>query len=642
MLNKLYIIFLALAFIFVGCSEDPIESPVQPVAGAPGTLTIRFSNAKVTRSANSDKSEDLIDNIIIALYPDGTDEDIAPVEVKTFTDLNGDGKKDVTMFLTNDMVDQLFETPNKTNCRIFAVANIPSTSTVPEKPTIEQLKSIAISSSFMTVPEQESFVMTGLGAVRYTAPTGAGTGSLGTASGSCTLARSAAKISLNVKLPENITITNAEGNEETWQPVTETGNLIAYINNGVRTAVTYPVNPVDEPAWKPTGEDSAESYYNSDPTKANTYRTFISEGSVTETETILNPDGTETTEQVTYNRFGINVPFYSYPNAWSVNNYEDTSQTTLTLIVRWRKGTEAQWTNYYYQVPVTPTEIFQIDSNHSYTVNLKVGMLGSLVPDKPLEVEGTYQVMSWSTEDINVDINDYRYLVVNPNNISVQNEAEMTIPFYSSHEVDVNNVSMTFQRFNFYSNGNGDVVDITVPQSKLDNSVTNGEKMVSYEIVTDPLTNQKSFKINHPLEIWDAVNSSGQPVTFENKSGTGNESPTAVTNSIDHFVKPTNPDTPFSSYVFRIRIQHNDNPSFYEDIEITQYPGMYIEAKPNPGGSYNTSNDRNNYTSNYGFVFVNPTLTQGSRRSYWTNSSDLGGVFGLTGQNTNPNMYVIT
>lgn len=605
------ILSVALGVIAVGCSED---APQSPVPDAPGTLTIRFSNSDMSRSGASDVSETKLESITIALYPDGSQEDIAPVAVETFPNPAGNAGHDavITMYLTEDMVAQLFGGINVKKCRFFAVANVP-VSDIPDKPTIAQLKNITVTSDFMTVPVQKSFVMAGPGEVAYAAST---TGGVGSASGEGTLNRAAAKINLNVKLPASITVKNSAGVEETWSPVTAEGNIIVYINNGVQSAVAYPVAPVGGTPWKPA---SADAYYNSDPTTPITYRSPKYNGIVQEEETKINEDGTTTTTQVTLSQFRTDVPFYTYPNAWSVNDLKDTGQTTLTLIVRWRKGEEQQWTQYYYQVPVTPTDIHQIDSNHSYSINLKVGMLGSLVPETPLTVEDcTYQIVNWNQENINIDIKDYRYLVVNPNSISVQNEADIIVPFYSSHPVDPSNVTMTFQRFNFYLNGNGEVVDITVPQTVLDASVTNGQKMCTFELTTDPATNQNVIKINHPLEIWDAYNGN-TPVTFTDKGNT--VTPESVAESITNFRRPANPEAPYSSYVFKIHIAHKDNPAYAEDITITQYPAMYIEAKRNPGGGADP------YPGN---VIVN------------NSSTSLGNVYNLgAATNRNPNMYVI-
>lgn len=626
MWSKIYKYFLILAIGIggVACSDDLPGIESDPVPDSPGTVTIRFSNTRVSRSAASDNAETLIKDLVVALYPSGADESEKPVVAKRFTGLTDHNSKTVAIHLTEDMVDKLFNGGiNGAQCRLFALANIEDNivkgETLPEEPTIAEMKNLAVATSFKTTPIPASFIMAGEGTVTYTA--GVNTADPGSASGSADLYRAAAKIMLNLKLPESINV-GSEESPEIWLP--EENGIQAIISNGVDESVAYPVNPVEDGVQIPWQPASNDAYY---------------DGEVSVGESVRSITNNESAADYPY---VMGVPFYTYPNAWE-EKPDENHKTTLTLMVPWRKQGEESWHTYYYQVPVTPADLPQIVRNYSYNINLNVGMLGSLVPEDPMELENlTYQVVNWSDQSIDVNIQDYRYLVVNPNSVSVQNEGEVMIPFYSSHPVDINDITMTFQRFNFYSDGNGEVVNIEVPKTKLDASETTTDgtayKMVSYEIVTDPVTNQMSLKINHPLEIWTPVNNAGAEVSLTNRSGTGQNSLTNVTNSIARFVRPTNPEEPFSSYIFKVSIRHKDNPSFSEEITLTQYPGMYIEADRNEGGSYYTSNTR---TSDYGFVFVNPTYTQGSQNNYWTNSTELGGVMGLTGNNVNPNMYVI-
>ena len=615
MLSKIYkyIFIFAAGLAAVGCSDDFNTPQSEPVPDSPGTLTIRFSNTRESRSTESDNSETLIKDLTVALYPNTADENTLPVTVKTFTGLTDHNTKTVTMYLTEEMVDGLFNGIDGNTCKMFALANIndnlPETTSLPAEPTISQLKNLSIKSNFKTRDVQPSFVMSGEGVITYKA--GETEVDPGSASGSGSLYRAAARILLNLRLPESINI-GTDDSPEIWIP--EQTGIQALLNNGVEQAIAYPVGQIingNQESWKPSSDNE---YYNGELGVTTSVRNISNNGSGDYP-------------------YIMGVPFYTYPNTWE-EKPDETHKTTITLMVPWRRQGEQAWHTYYYQVPVTPIDLPQIVRNYSYNVNLNVGMLGSLVPEDPMELENlTYQVVNWSDENIDVNIQDYRYLVVNPNLVSVQNEAEMTVPFYSSHPVDINNISMTFQRFNFYSNGNGDVVEITVPQNKLDasESTVNGstEKMVSYEIVTDPVTNQMSLKINHPLEIWTPVNNANQEVLLTNRNGTGDNTLANVTNSIVKFTRPTTPEEPFSSYIFNIRIQHGDNSAYYEDITITQYPAMYIEVVRNLG-------DRT-ATGSKGNVFVN--------NGQMGNNNYMGSVvtdLGTGGDNNNPNMYVVT
>lgn len=601
MFSKLLRYMTAAAVLFSAAScADNVDAPDQElVPDSPGTVTIRFNNSTVSRSEASDNSETLIANAIVALYPAGIEENVNAVAVSKFSSIAENVDATVTMRLTELMVNTLFNNgTDGSSCRIYALVNYPEGTVFSEKPTIAELKSVPVTSTFDTEKVQQSFIMTGEGTVAYTA--GSNAADPGKASAKVELYRAAAKIRINVNLPASIVLNAGTEDEETWEP--ESNGIQVMLNNGVKSAIACPVPAEGQVAWVP-GEDA---YYDS---QMNTLA-FNS---------AVPADGYPYT---------LDVPFYTYPNVWE-EKPEETHKTTMTLVVPWKRTGEDSWHNYYYQVPITPATLPHIDRNYSYNVNLRVGMLGSLVPETPLELTDlNYQVVNWSAQTVNVDIKDFRYLVVNPNAVSVQNEGEVLIPFYSSHPVDVQNISMTFQRFNFYSNGNGEVVEIEVPKSKLDASetTTNGTtyKMVDYEVVTDPATNQQSLKIKHPLEIWTPVNAAGQEVALTGRNGTGQNTLTAVTNSIVRFVRPTTLETPYSSYTFKVHIQHDDNTSYAEDITITQYPDMYIEADPNPA------------TQLAGNIFVNASSSSG----------DLGNLYNIiTGQNIgnrNPNMYVIT
>lgn len=586
----------------LGSCSDPIEvSEPTAVPYSPGTVTISFKNSNMTRSDDSDNSETKIENLIVGLYVDSPDETVPPVAFQTFESLtNVYQNHQVVMQLTDDMIDALFTTPAKNQCRLFAVANVPEGTTVPVNATINQLKQLPVTADFRNTSLQSSFVMTGAGDVTYTPPE-AGE-KVGSASGAATLYRAAAKIRLNLQIPDTIHVGNAT-DFEIWAPIKE--NARALLNNGVQMAVAAPKGSADIP-WKPENQNA---YYNS-ALKTGSERAFKNEGTGTYS-------------------YIMDVPFYTYPNAWEESTLED-NKTTLTLILPWGKQGEQSWNTYYYQIPITPVNLPHLDRNYSYTVNLKVGMLGSLTPEVPVtpEEDLSYQIVNWGNKEVDVDIKDFRYLVVNPNVVTVNNEAEMLIPFYSSHPVDISNISMSFKRFNFYTGTNGEVVDITVPQSKLDASINtaDGTKMVDYSIYTDQNTGQKYLRIKHALEVWTPVNNTSPNITNNNTVQlTGNDagSLTDVESSINHFNRPDNPEASYSPYTFNVHIQHGDNAAYEEDIVITQYPGMYIEAKKNPSTELN------------GNVFVNGSSSSGA----------LGNMYNIiTGTNIgnrNPNMYII-
>lgn len=599
-----YILAFAALPLLAGCA-DTVDTPDGPdVPGGAGMVTVTLRNSEPTRSVESDNSETLIKNAVVALYPEVYGEETPAVAIQTFENIEKNTSATVQMRLSDDMVQTLFGGASGKRCKLYALANV-DLSKVPANATIAQLKALEVGSAFHTSKLQESFSMAGEGTVTYTSD-----GKSGRASGSGNLVRTAAKISLNLKFPDSVEIKDENGNvKERWYPVTTEGNgTRVFLINGVKNStVVAPEKPAN-----------AEDYFTMNLSQSDVVRVITNIG-----------DGSEYP-------YKLAVPLYTYPNAWE-ETPEEKHRTSMTLVVPWKKDGENSFSTFYYQVPVT--DLTKIVSNHAYTVNLNVGMLGSLSPETPEELTDlSYQIVDWGKADVNVDIKDTRYLVVSPNQFSFNNEENMVIPFFTSHPAEITDIKMEYDRFNFYSNGNGDVVTFTVEKDTIDRSNTATDKFCTYTSNEKDVNGNNVIKLYHPLKVWDAYTQTGTtPISM-----TGNSSNTTLSSLKIYSYKPSNPlEDAYSPYTITLTIRHTDKPEFYEVVKIKQYPAMYIEAKRNPGGRYRTSN--RGWEQDWGNVFVNAVYHAASGRdyAYWENSTTLGGVTGVSGSNTNPNMYVV-
>ncbi len=624
--NILIILFFTM-FGWVACSDDSVQAPeAEPYS--PGTITLSFQNSVMSRSDDSDNSENLIDNLVIGLYPLSASEDDPATIWKTPSELNGNKNKTITLQLSDDMVKTLFgENPDGKKCRIYALANVKDLEDieVPEYASISQMKQLIIKSHFKTTKVQSSFVMAGGNdEVEYTAP--ASSSEKGHASGMVNLTRTAAKIKLNIKLPEKIEIKNEkEEVVETWRPVPNTENGIrVLLNNGVQEA--YSVTPeYDEEVdkWKPT---NTQAYYDSDLTK-NSVRT-LKKGSGNYPYT-------------------MDVPFYTYPNSWT-ESVEETHKTTMTLLVPWQKEGESSWNTFYYQVPVTQSEVTFLSSNHYYTVNLEVGILGSLVPDTPLEVDNvSYQIVDWGSKEVDVPIHDYRYLVVNPNVYTFNNEVNMPIPYYTSHPVEITNITISYQRFNFVSDPKnpevGRVVTFTIDQEQI---TTTNEKNPNEPICSSSLSktaDQEYVNIYHPLNLWTPYDKNGNLVHLSGHNKDYNEldfnDEIKITADSIKYYEPIEDDA-FSMYTITFTLRHIDKPEYQENVVIYQYPAMYIEADRNPASKCEGNVFVNGYTHNTEQLNNSNYSITGA-----TESPSYGTLKGIgedhEANNNNPNMYII-
>ncbi len=603
-----YIPILLPALLAAGCT-DSLNAPDSPdITGEAGMLTVTLTNGQGSTRANDDAfNEAKITNAVVALYPNTGGETTAAVEMRVFGGLDATKQTKVQMSLTDEMIDNLFYSTSGNKCRMYVLVNVDNPEAIPEKPTITQLKSLQASSTFDTAKEQPCFIMAGDGTVTYTK-----SGSVESAAGAATVYRAAAKIRLNISLPPSV-----EQDGATWIPMTN-GSITAMLDNGVKTSVAAPgIN-----GWKP---DTDDAYFSITSADTDVIRTLSARPIVTDYP------------------YQMDVPFYTYPNKWETTP-DEQHRTSITLRVPWQKQGAQEWRTFYYQVPVTDMQMLL--PNHSYTVNLKVNMLGSLVPETPVEAEElSYQIVDWGEENIDVDIKDYRYLVVSPTVYTANNEEEFTIPFYTSHPAEIADISMEFQRFNYYSDGNGDVVSFTISENVIKASNTATDSLCSYNVVKDPLGNQMMVRIKHPLKVWTPRNSSGSEVSLTGRSKTNANLPATVQQTITRYT-PTE-ESAYSAYTIRFRIRHKDKPEYYEDVTVIQYPAIYIDPQHNPGGTYKIATSsfwgiNGTRDVNYGFVYVNPSIGTYQGTTYIDNDDDLSGVKGLTGSNKNPNMYIIT
>lgn len=611
--------FLSSAMLCGGCSdamEDIIDAPSE-------SLTLRFYSAGAGTRADIESSdaslnENLISNLAVAFYPSAASDSKNAVKFNLFKNLGATGKVERKIIISDEEVALLFgstETSGAT-CRVYALANLSDEeiAALGKTPTVAAMKELRVSSEFDTQQVQESFVMSGDATVTYNIDASGKK----TAVGNVQLVRSAAKITLNIKLPESY---KDPGTGNIWEPIASpaTGAMRVLLNNGVKNSrVLVPQEGYDF---------KDEDYFNI--TTADATYGFV--------DNRVNNSEYPNKQK---------VPFYTYPNRWE-NTPGERHRTALTLIVPWHNTTTNTYQTFYYRVPVTPAEMPGLVSNHSYQIDLNVGMLGSAMPETPVEITGNYRVVDWARETIDVNIKDYRYLVVSPTTYRMDNTEDFTLNFYSSHPVEVDDITMTYQRFSYITEtGNsemGTVVYFPTSKEVIDRSVTpDGIKMVEYSenITTAPNSKQYSFSLKHKLEVWTPLDKDGiiVPQTgYRNLSDTTN-----IQNSIQKYLRSDSPEPAYSPYTFKVTLRHKDNPEFKASFTVVQYPAMYIQADKNPGGEYRTSPLS---SSSFGYVFVNPEYTPAGRfiPAYWTNSSDLGGVHGITSNatNKNPNMYVI-
>lgn len=234
------------------------------------------------------------------------------------------------------------------------------------------------------------------------------------------------------------------------------------------------------------------------------------------------------------------VPFYSYPSSWAnTENTEDPKdiEAYISLIIPWSKDNGKSYLTYSYQIPVN-FDGKQLLRNHLYQLNVDVGVLGTLEGDVALTP--SYVVVDWGTGAINAALSSPRYLVVDKNKLEIYNQSTVSVGYNSSHAV-----TATIDRieFNSYRLANTRTITIT------SNSTT---------------INPTSNKITVTDQFTDYKIPTAQTASLAEGRGTLDFSHAVPTNYVPHTIYVT--------------LRHTDNASFSQQIEIVQYPPIYITS----------------------------------------------------------------
>ena len=653
--NSLWVVIVSLlSTLVVGCADDETQFML-PEQAESGYITLSLNCVENTRAegdytedGKTDLHENLISNVTICLWAKGgdkPDDTATPDYVQTFTNIDKERVATLRIPLTTALRNKLFETSG-TECHAFAAVNVG----VPEgKFTIADYRNMAIESTFAQHRVQEDFAMDGDGVVKYDVATAAATGSID-------LRRSASKITLALNVDnivEQSIVVDGELVTSKWQPDTE--HMRVYVHGALAQSTLDPdleATP-SEAYFFDTASDKEYLFTNKNTDFGNAN------------------GNTEYPFQQIY-------PFYTYPHRWSAEP-GDYATTYMTLSIPWRQVRQVEtaegeaekyepipnssWRTCYYQVPViaADSDPLQLVRNVAYHVYLHVGLLGSFVPDEPLELEDLeYSAAEWGTVNIDVNIPDVRYLVVDQNDYTVNNESSLSIPFYTSHETVVTDATMTFYRYNFSEAGLPH--SVTVSQTLNKNTETKTGKPV-FTVDFDNKT--KELIVSHDLKVFVPYNSNDVEVSLTNNDGpnvdpwgndgNANRAPKTeedwnrVIRNINYFKMDPNDDE-YSKVEFKITVQHLDmkgTSNFSETITITQYPGIYIESVTNYYGPENTTSFACNGAQ--GNTIINGNYTDTNNTYYTPSGNNKDGwccSIGLYSRspyyNFNPNMYLVT
>lgn len=594
-LIRIYILMVSVTafLLWQGCdrSRDDMTQPDSDCI----TLNVDIPFAG-TRAGSDVLNEFTVKSLHLFFYAaEGHDDDTSAAIYNVTIDGEFVYSRHITLSLPDNALKEggLFG-PASDRCYVYAVANVDEsrlTST-----TVSGLKATVVGSDFDKTRVQDSFAMDGFAEL-----------SLNRAdrivSGTVTLQRAAAKLTLAVNLPDTIEVEQKivsplDGSEQIVRTTyhSRADRMHVWIANGVaQSRLNTPALPADEDALYSNEIYAAENV-----------------GSA------FTPDDS----QPKY-KYIQSVPFYSYPNRW--DSFSPRGNCFLTLEIPWwytdQQG-KVQNIVTYYRLSVQP-ERYYIERNTHYDMRVTIGRLGGVTVQQPVDMlfDWNYS-MQWNVHTLPTDIKEIRYLLLNNNDFStamdaycfeMANSTSLSIPYNTSHPVEIESVHLVWHDFK-----NDRDRDITLAKT--------GNYTYSDCSAYRPATNFAGIEVD-PVKGTLNIRRDLLHISWSTRA-------TLTANDA------------INAYTFTIKLRHTDapanEPSARATVVVTQTPAIYITSQLTGSGTrfINDQNRTYNTINGYKGFLANSSGRRWTTQqlNHWIGSSHEES----SGYIKNKNTYVLT
>ena len=523
-MKKILYTLVAFAFALVSCSEDLYQEQDTYA----DSIVIRVYNSPMTKAPDHGLAiERKLSTLDCFFYKAGrTDE---PCVYYIHEEVDATGQSEIVRNVDESVIKTIFG--DESTCQVFVIANLPSGITLPTSGVgtdVPTLSKIALELEKGYDDYDGPFVMAGLDIAEK--------GDNNNALGEIPLVRAASKITLTVTVPEEITA--ADG--KVMVPVFNALNKENQLEGTLKTAFHYGVK------------------------KSYLFDTYTGENELFSSpeKVVLQGDGVPANGKYIYE---CEVPFYTYARTWEKGAVDAAYLTIDLMWVEKDKVNDAtSYNTYYYQVLVNASGRC-FEPNHWYDLTVNLGVLGSVVELEPKEIKDiTYYVLDWTTEPESdtgdryedVEITDYAYLVVPENKIVLNNSSTGEIRYNASHAIGI--MMNTKEKY----------IEL------LDNKATT---LSAYYVYCGP-----ELDANGNVVMQDNKPKTIPPVEKSLPVATGNFTDNGKGIITYNYTIPSSVYSPVYSYItIWLDLNGNkqldsDEQEFTEDVEIVQYPPIYV------------------------------------------------------------------
>ena len=204
--------------------------------------------------------------------------------------------------------------------------------------------------------------------------------------------------------------------------------------------------------------------------------------------------------------------FYSYENDWTLDSKKEP--WVLLKVKLKLKNSQSVIITTYYKVRLNylnasstdPQLAFKLMRNKIYELGVNLYALGSPDPELPLDLTCNFRILDWTTKQIDVSIDNYKYLVVFEDQVDMYNIVSRDIKYASNMDVKIANIQAYYYEYD--SKGGKE----KKPISSTDTSFPK----ISLDKQKSSVNINASIPVNYvPKEIEFDVQTIGTPQLFQ-------------------------------------------------------------------------------------------------------------------------------
>ena len=543
--------------------ESSWDGPVMELSVSCLEANLTKAGSDGTEDGENSYHENLIEWVDFYFYPGDATSDQATYHIRKTS-----GKRDSDVFrielTTNQVNYRIFPVLSGiTEATVFAIANGPKDELDQlDDTSLRSIESLVVSTDFVhssyTNRRQDNFMMRGL-----TTITLAGRSQKVVSQGKVSLERYASKITVGIKMDDRVETSSGE----VWTPSPE--EMKIYLVDGMKTVSLGGKPAGAKGGIVPTSEDYLDY--------KDKQLTFFNEDG----EPFFDKDGDY------YNTF----PMYTYPYHWDSGAEHEPY---LKLVMTWHRKAENGFVStqkeFYYKILIPQDRrggefLNSFIRNNWYHYNINVGVLGADTDEDAVELQATMFILYWQDKDVVVkraNIGNARYLSVEGTEFEMYNQESLRVIYTTSSPAILKSIHVT--RPYFGEN----------PSEAYNSRYGADVKKVSYSDTKtyDDIYPEGSFYLDYTehggtewLQLSDGVIVYTHPL---------------VNDFLDERFD-------YSPYTITFAVSHADNTGDWDEydkhVKIVQYPGIYIQATPNPDEIIDKGNQ--SITGHHGYVYIN-------------------------------------